>query len=283
MYLEFSRSCGIPRAFKGRSDMQQNLILAYCGGYNVEKVAPFVASWRNNVKSARLIVAFTNMTADTMATLRHFGVEFLDIESYWPSEYIAITLRFFIWRDYMRQHGNLFSKVMVADIRDVVFQSDPFLTDLERPVMFASEDKSLRSDPNWNLRWVTELFGQEKVETFADQMASCCGTTLGTSAAMSAYLEDLCTLIETTEFNRKGVYEQGFHNYLVHSIKPEYGALDADLNLFATLGTIPASRIGVSGDKILLDSKEVPIVHQWDRHGPLVQLMKDSPAFKLAD
>ncbi len=261
--------------------MRSNAILAFSAGYNVQQLEPFVASWRRQAPSSKLLIFYTNTSSQTMQELTALGVDFVDIEHYWPSDYRGITLRFFMWRDYVQAHIEEFEKIMVADIRDIIFQSDPFDQVRSLALTWASEDKTIRSDPEWNYRWLVELFGAAEVEKIADQLATCCGSTAGDAYSMLQYLNDLCNLIESTVFDRGGVYEQGFHNYLVHAIRPSYGRLDPKFNLFGTIGTVSQDRIRINADQILVDDATPSVIHQWDRHPRLVEHISTNRIYKL--
>ena len=70
------------------------------------------------------------------------------------------------------------NKILLADSRDVVFQSNIFDHSFKRPLNFFLESEKIMNDPR-NVRWLKRTVGQQVLEKIKDNLISCSGTTLG--------------------------------------------------------------------------------------------------------
>ena len=100
----------------------------------------------------------------------------------------AWSYRYFLWEKYMNKHPGKFSRVLMSDVRDVVFQRDPFsaiefgedglvlATEGRAPLGVEAFSKGLMTSPPY-----------EDPAIFAPMQCKpvvCVGTVLGTSAAV---------------------------------------------------------------------------------------------------
>src|SRR5580658_8647464 len=139
-------------------EQKPNLILGAVRGYHFEPIRPFVLSLKRTSFNGDLVLLWNNLNADTLQVLERHGVKTVPFSyrgsgalnswsRFWPviSKIVrplngsglarqilkAIlplqTSRFFHYRDYLAAHRDAYSNVLITDVRDVMFQADPFL------------------------------------------------------------------------------------------------------------------------------------------------------------
>lgn len=246
-----------------------NLILCLAMGYRLADIEPFIASWQRNASGARLAMFTQGMDEHFQDAARRFAIELVDAGPYlWPGRHIAIS-RFYMYRDYLREHADRFASVLITDVRDVAFQGDLFSAPRVNAVTCAAEDQTI-GQCGWNSGWLREAYGNDVVQALADRTISCSGTTIGTMSGIRAYVD---LIIEQAEAHPEAAritgIDQGFHNYVLWFQTPEFMALDEKDRIINTLGYTPRALIAVTDDLVSVGGVVSPVVHQWDRHPDL--------------
>lgn len=139
----------------------KNLILGLCTNYGLDDVKVFMQSWKNNVKSARLALFTANLKPSLIAFAEAEGIELLDPLPQLELGFHPFIARFFMFRSLLGLRSGAYDQVMLTDVRDVLFQSDPFAVPRRKPVTLALEHQSIVSEPNYNARWLREVYGEE--------------------------------------------------------------------------------------------------------------------------
>jgi hypothetical protein len=175
------------------------------------------------------------------------------------------SLRYAYYFAYLRDHPE-FEYVMVSDLRDVIFQRDPFEHLPERLEVFLEDPSVTFATGGFNRRWFADLYGENVATRVDDRVVSCSGVTFGTREGMLAYLSAM-----EDEVGRHvpplGPHDQAIHNWLLYE-----GRLGEPLvveNGYGRVLTMGAkSHIDVSTDGIVMnDDASVPaVLHQYDRH-----------------
>ncbi|MCX7376732.1 MAG: glycosyltransferase 61 family protein [Alphaproteobacteria bacterium] len=258
----------------------KNLVLGLCTGYTFDKIEAFIASLFSLGSNIDLCLFSRDMDAVFDKAVTRFGIRVCDPSPYLDTDVHPMISRFTMYRDFLDKHGDRYSQVLLTDIRDVLFQTDPFATTRERPVYFAAEDIRLGTN-DVNAMWVREVAGDAVVQAIADQPVSCAGTTIGTVVGIRAYLDEMCRLFDVMTFDKRRNYDQGVHNVLASKIRPEWGMLDADDRVINTVGCTSADRITIVDDTVLVDGRIPPVIHQWDRHHSIVALTQSATRFRV--
>ena len=167
----------------------QNAILTVGRQYTAEPISPFVLSWYRHIDNSTLFY-FTEVRQNTKT---YFEEKFpiivqtgrfviVDID-YKRFNYVLNHNRFFLYQDFMRSRQEEFCYVLMADVRDVVFQSNPFtniyyrstttpqqrsvITPTTRlqlpPVIFSVEERHFGNNPIHNDKWIKKIFGTEGI------------------------------------------------------------------------------------------------------------------------
>jgi hypothetical protein len=166
---------------------------------------------------------------------------------------------------------------MLTDVRDVIFQSDPFGQVGDAEIVYACERTLIRDCP-MNADWVRQAYGDAVYKNVGDYYASCAGTTLGTIDGILGYLSAMTDEMSVSRALDKNV-DQGIHNYVVH-MRPLRGAfLDIYDRSVATLHYMPPDRLAVTGFGIEVDGRVVPVVHQWDRNPSVSEYVQTAGRF----
>jgi hypothetical protein len=174
------------------------------------------------------------------------------------------------YRDYL---ANLTEKpqfILMADVRDVVFQSNPFAYPFPAGLSVASECvRSSIGSSRGNAKWLWEVAGIRELRRLSGRTPICSGTTVGDYATIQPYLE-----LMTTHLRRKffwGMFDaidQGLHNYFVHNQMVAPLRIYTNWNgPFLTLDSEVVSPEQKNPEGFLCnrDGSVVPIVHQYDR------------------
>eukprot|EP01035_Chromulina_nebulosa_P029885 gene29885-39666_t len=277
---------------------RHDAILTAVRGMSLSQCAVFVRSWYRTAANSELFV-FTEIRPNTRQSWadyfsrEHRSGRFHIMEfnySLWTFNEFQMD-RHLIYLDFLKHHGNRFRYVLTADIRDVVFQSNPFDNPYFRnvttaPMVFAQEDVFFGYEM-YNAMWIRGIFGDDALPNFLGKQISNSGVVMGPAPAMVQYLS-LLTSIIPAGFKRDQGMDQGVHNYIVHEVlerstnKPFNYVLPSNGVVVFTVGTL------VNFEDILgwNDSLKVafrrrwdlavpPVVHQFDRHAYINTMIQE--------
>jgi hypothetical protein len=286
-----------------------NLILGAAAGYAPDKIRLFVQSLDRVGFSGRLVLfVYRAQMAAVAAMVRErapsLEVDFVQIRgirehakfvrscykrlfSMMPAERLPAlkrrmlrfqgmphVTRYFHYEDYLATHDG-YTHVLLSDVRDVVFQDDPF-RGVEPGLYLGMESPALTiaTEP-FDRDWMLDAYGEAMLQRIGDRQVSCSGVTLGDASAMKAYIGQVLHETMQLPFSKMKtrIYDQAFHNKLLHC--GELSAVRPCQPLqsrIATVGCLEASAFSLSEDGMLLneDGLAAPIVHQYDRHPVLV-------------
>lgn len=194
-----------------------------------------------------------------------------------------VNWRFFHYLHFLQANRRLFSQVLLTDVRDVVFQTDPFEGVPARCLWFFQEYSALTlgSEPS-NRFWVETAYGSEGLQRIQQNGILCAATMMGGTGSMIEYLRRLTAeLIRLTTIAGGGFgSDQAAHNWLYWSgLFPEAEVKENFLGPVATLALEPLERLKFDGRGRLLnhDGRPAPMLHQYDRHPEVVQRITAHP------
>ncbi len=169
---------------------------------------------------------------------------------------------------------------MCTDTRDVIFQDDIFKYFNDKGDYFAyateaDDFKGTNTGSQTNYNWLVNQFGKYEADKLLYKPIICCGTVIGTPKELKIYLENLCQYKENHKF--PGV-DQATHQYLFYNnLLPIENLIEIDCNtgaIFTSYLFHVLNPIEVKDNMILRGDGGVPaVVHQYDRHPQLVQLV----------
>ncbi len=260
--------------------MKPNLVLGLCANYALDVVEPFLASFLKYCQSAQLCLFTTNMDLRFNEVVAQHHITVKDAAPFLLGPTHIQNARYFMYESYLQECGDKYDRVLLTDVRDVFFQSDPFAVPLPSSVCFAAEDGFLGQEPV-NRAWIERLYGRELLAEVADNTISCSGTVIGRLQELRLYVALMCVEIRHRQHTDEWGTDQGVHNYLVWKISPKFGAVDMANRIVKTVGITDAARIKIVNETVLIDGYAPPVIHQWDRHTQLEAHVAESPRFKI--
>jgi len=267
--------------------MKKNLILGVIDNYGFDQLKKFVYSIRRTEFKGD-IVFFTGPSISplTVRLLKKYDIRLVYFPgvTQLPPDNIAekrfklpqpvnyFNYRHYLYYDYLQRNAGVYDKILLADIRDVYFQADPFSFEMNDALYCAIEGPRVIKDCSYNGRWMKFIYGDAVLEQLGGNRISCAGSTWGKEAAMNDYLVRMLQEIEKLPDARTAI-DQAIHNYLIytHAI-PAIEFLYNDGGVILTLSYEKNYRISEKGEVLVADDRLVKMLHQFDRYPDLKAL-----------
>jgi hypothetical protein len=253
------------------------LILGLAAGYHYGDVRPFLASLDRAAYAGDLVL-FVSETTRGLERMRAHGAELRPMARRSGLEAVPCNaLRYFLYLEYLKTCGRTYERVLISDVRDVVFQLDPFSFPWPDGLCCALEDPAATVGAcPFNARWVREHLGGDALAAIADRPVSCSGTTVADHRSMLAYLEAMTEhLLPPSTGECMAGYDQGVHNHLIHT--GELGdpvLFDNEGPILTLAQTRGEPETDVRG-QVLNRAGRVPhLVHQYDRKPSLFKMIR---------
>lgn len=184
-------------------------------------------------------------------------------------------VRFLFARNFLLAHPE-YSEVMLTDVRDVVFQRNPFEWMQGRKGVFCFEEMQGRTigECKSNSRMVREVFGEKGWTDMRNCQISCAGVTFGTRVELLEYLERFLDLsLDALSLRPCSGSDQGVHNRIVHFEKlGDLALLDNEGPVF-TMGCVPQEfiQVNAAGEVVNRQGNVYSVLHQYDRFPELAK------------
>ena len=269
----------------------ENLILSIVNKDFSDLDRFFISLTDSGYQGHTCIFAGPNSDPTLMAKLAADGVEIIRFETIFPyvsdphpdnfkslpSNTILFNYRYFLYYDYLLKFPGRFANVLLSDIRDVVFQRDPFEIITTDALYIALENNTV-DGCEFTKDWIQAGYEQTILDEIKPAPLSCSGTTLGPTAHVLRYLKAMVTEM-TTVRDAYHCFCQGIHNVLLHTgqLEPTVRISNQD-GLIMTVGIYQDPyqlRYDKQGYMLGKGSERAYIVHQFDRHiAAMLQLDK---------
>jgi len=256
---------------------KNTLIFGLAAGYHYGDVRPFLASLDQAGYSGDLVLFVSETTRDLDRIQTH-PVTVLPIERTADFENVPYNgLRYFSYLNHL-ESSRKYERILITDVRDVIFQRDPFSFPWPNGLNCTLEDHNATiGGCPYNAHWVREHFGPEMLATLADKPVSCSGTTIGDHDAMIDYLRTMTNhLTPPPKAERMAGYDQAIHNVLIHTGQIKKLTVHKNNGPILTLGqTHGEPTTDETGN--VLNEAGVPahIVHQYDRKPALFKAIRN--------
>jgi hypothetical protein len=258
----------------------RRLVLGAAIGFDVDQVRVFVESLRiNYTGDVLLLIRWPGLRVARYLKSRRIDViRVFQTRSFTRSVHAR---RYAIYLDYVRKRLPRYDQVMISDVRDVVFQRNPFdgIASPKCHFYLESAVRTIGEDPT-NSRWVRGCFSAAEAEQLAASRISCSGITIGGTAAVVAYLERMAERIRVLPWRiyRKigHGYDQAIHNYLVH-LDPKIDGIVVENNRhIATMALEPRAFYQLDRESLIHgpDDRLFAICHQYDRFPDLLKAVE---------
>ena len=250
-----------------------DLVVGLGTGISPENLAIFSGSLRAVNPTAALVLYLDAPLPDShRAIVKKYGITAIEfsvslleppfLRNYHPSNY-----RWPLLYRYLREHAGMYRKIVVADVRDTMFQTDPFQAFETGFYAFNGVETRTIGECGWNGGWVRDCFGPGMLGRLSNKHIICSGVSMGSASEVLDYLRLMSETMETKQFancERNGV-DQGVHNVLVHTQQiPGLKVLDQRSGWVANM----QAKSAVINDFNQVSNQRgnlVAIVHQYDR------------------
>lgn len=186
--------------------------------------------------------------------------------------------RFFHYRDFLTLNRERYEWVMLTDVRDVIFQADPFRHNLVNGLHVFEEYPNISlGDQEANRNWIRSLYGENELKKLEKCPIICSGVTMGSISEMIDYLDAMCN--ELAKKSGPVGFDQGVHNFLIRNgVIRNLHIHEFNEGPVVHVGIAPREVLSLSQDNQLIDkySRLIPVVHQYDRHKDLTKLFANS-------
>ncbi len=244
------------------------LVLGLAAGYHYGDVSPFLISLERAGYRGELVLFVSKTTRDLDRINKH-NVTVVPLSRPVGLEEIPYNaLRYFLYLNYLKSSGSRFKQILLTDVRDVIFQRNPFDYPWANGVKSALEagHMTIGECPH-NSHWTREHLGQKAWRAISHHRISCSGTTLADHDSMMAYLEDMTAgLTPFKPGKRMAGYDQAVHNLLVHTGRLQDVTLHDNAGPILTLGYVRRKpEKDPDGFVLNMAGKPAHMVHQYDR------------------
>jgi hypothetical protein len=265
--------------------MSNNLILGLAAGYHYGDMRPFLASLEESGFRGACVLFVSPTTRDLDRVAAH-GVTVLPMPlPTGPDTLPANALRYFLYRDFLLGSATRYQRILLTDVRDVIFQADPFGVGWPDGLNCVLEDPriTIGQCPH-NSRWVRQHQGDAALASVADKPVSCSGTVVADHEAMPGYLDAMTRrLVPFAPGERMAGYDQGVHNILVHTGAMSNLTLHDNNGPVLTLAAIVGEPV-VDAQGLVRNARgQIPaMVHQYDRKPALFARIRARYALQRA-
>jgi len=268
---------------------KKNLILTVMHGYDYPFVEPFIKSLRSSGCAADLVIFISDkVSKTTKRMLKKKGAVLITYNSQYPfiesckgdfenmvSTVTINNYRFIFYLRYLVENGKDYQNVMLTDIRDVIFQRNPFGEDLKDNICFFLEDPvQTFSYSELNYKWLTDATDACTASKYVNDTVSCAGVTIGSVNRVIDYLNYIKGKLDFRAELPWGL-DQGIHNSYVYNIKPVGMVLYKNEQPFVyNMGAYQPYKLNSKNEVVNKEDQSYQIIHQYDRFGELLELMK---------
>ncbi len=271
---------------------KNNLIIGIANNYTFNDIKPFIISLRETGYNEDLVL-FAETTDPTVKKNAHkYNITCIEYSAKYPflftvknndpilppkstKDFHLFSYRHIIYYQYLINNTQNYSHIMITDVRDVIFQANPFnwISDSNLHCFLEATGEKIKDDHAHNASWVKNALGEKTLTLIGNNPISCAGIVIGETTAIKDYITKMTNIIITNP-NASGPTDQGLHNYLVHTDKLINMMLHKNNESpVLTIGRMPHGIIPLSHDKRFLNKdKSIPaILHQYDRHPDIDQ------------
>jgi hypothetical protein len=156
---------------------------------------------------------------------------------------------------------------MLTDVRDVVFQNDPFDFEIGDQVHgFLEDERYTLGSERHNRAWLTSAYGEDVANALADKPICCSGVTIGSRGAVVGYLEAIVKELLKLRTQVAGI-DQGVHNYVLHTGRvPRFTVVSNWTGPVLTLALVPPEEVASAARNGRLNAN---VLHQYNHHAIL--------------
>jgi hypothetical protein len=185
-----------------------------------------VKDWAESISVANLkgIIFHNNFSEETCKAYENETISFIKID--YNLQFNPNVFRYFVYRDFLKQHIHQINGIFITDVTDVVLVNNPFTNPLfiKNPSTLFCGDEPKKLHNDWmiahaeNLR--KNIADYEAYESsFGEETLLNCGIIGGSATLFFDFLQKLCTIHQIANSNNKTEYtgDMGVFNYLART------------------------------------------------------------------
>lgn len=252
----------------------RKLILGAWFGRQSGVPTAFVESAYASIPNLKIVIFCNRISTEAENYFKNMNVSMVPFNTVKLWHGPLHTYRFVLFARYASQHSSQFDCIMTTDVRDVVFQRDPFAELRTGDVHFFLErdEDTLKSNRHY-AKWMTRFVDSRRRLQCEEETPTCCGVIAGGSEEMAKYLSILSHHIQRLGLTRRHKFgaDSALHNLICHVTKEVPGVLVENNRLVANMGTEPDDQYVVdSAGVIRLHNGHAPAVcHQYERRAEI--------------
>lgn len=248
-----------------------DLVMGLALGYGAAELAPFLLSLRASGYAGEVVLLTSGVDAATASFLAQHGARSVAFHAARLMPMSLNSARMFRYLDILSERsdaGAAPARILLADTRDIVFQSDPFAALGAAPLRFHLETTPRLDGCPTNSDWLRRAFGPGVIAELGHHPVSCAGTLLGRADAVFEYLRRMTLLLlDVPPPHRFSGVDQAVHNAILW--RGLVAGAEAVPNGAEVL-TVPPEGLGalarLDGARMVnADGSVSAIVHQYDR------------------
>lgn len=252
----------------------RSLVMGLAANYGAAELAPFVLSLRQSGYIGDVVLLTYGCTAQAAEFLRAHRVRMVPFTGLSAMPMSMNSARMFRYLDwfielFLNAPDHIeYGRVLLTDVRDVVFQGDPFAEPPEGRVQFFLETERTIGSCPINGDWMTRAYGPVVAREMANRPVSCAGTVMGSPDGLLEYLAHMVRdILAVPTHHRFSGVDQAIHNRIL-----ALGHLEGTVAVpnGRTVMTVPSE--SPTGMRLLPDGRIADqagrcsaVVHQYDR------------------
>lgn len=202
----------------------KNLLIGVFSNYTWEHVAPWVKSAKQNIKNCDVTLIVLNSDHKTVEAITDHEVNVIICNSdeekqivYNHSNFAPHVERFVHLYNYLKNVKDNYKYVMTTDVRDVVFESDPFEyleNNLGDKKLICGSECLVYTDEPWGNENLLQTYGKYVYDNFKSNEIF----NVGILAGYSDYITDLCLNLFVNSINRPiPIVDQAVFNLTINT------------------------------------------------------------------
>ena len=248
----------------------QTVILGMCAGYAVPQIEMFAKTCRE-FYSGRVVLFLSNCADDVEPYLRSLGIETVDAG---PLKKPALD-RFYRWHDFLLNDTGI-ERCLMTDVRDVLFQADPFAGFEEDELRFFEEPISISANSP-NRSWIQSIYGERQAQELETKSVICCGTIIASRKGALTYLQQFLAEVDRVRPLPWGTDQAVTIKLIYSGAFPQATIVKNGCGEVQTLARQERFVFNARGNLLNADGTKPAIVHQYDRHDFLVRHFDMTP------
>ena len=203
----------------------------------------------------------------------------IDLYSFYVKTFHQISgSRYCFYSEYLKKNREKYKYILVTDVRDVIFQADPFENLQGEVLKFYSENHTIK-ESFYTSYWIKNAFGKSRLAKIENNRSICSGTTIGSVELILDYIEKMISKQAeiTSGITGLGGFDQGVHNFLIYNNFFQNSLITNNgYGEVITLGEASNIKLNDNEELINEDLSIVPVIHQFDRFPDLkIRAMRD--------